>query len=162
LFWLSLLALLIVLAVMWRLLRSRIGLALAALRENAATAASVGIPLGRLRLGVYAACAAATGLVGALLFLNRLRISPDAAFDLDWTTNAMFIVVIGGIGTLEGPILGAVLFFLGRELFSQFGAAYMLGLGAVAIAMMLWAPAGLWGLLRHRLGVDLFPLRRRL
>lgn len=143
------------------LLRSRAGLALTALRDNPLTAASIGIPARRLRLAVFAACAAATGFVGALLFLTRLRIAPDAAFDLDWTTNAMFIVVIGGIGSLEGPILGALFFFLCRELFSQYGAAYLVALGAIAILMMLFAPGGLWGLARRALGTELFPVRRR-
>lgn len=161
LYWLSLAAVLAVMAGILRLLRSRTGLALTALRDNPATAAAVGIPAGRLRLAMFAGTAAATGLVGALLFLNRLRVAPDAAFDLDWTTNAMFIVVIGGLGSLEGPVLGALFFFACRELFSQQGAAYMVAMGAIAIAMMLWAPSGLWGLLRGRLGKPLFDTRRR-
>ncbi len=144
-----------------RLLRSRAGLALTALRDNPATAASIGIPARALRLAVFAGCAAATGAVGALLFLSRLRIAPGAAFDLDWTTNAMFIVVIGGIGSLEGPILGALFFFLCRELFSQFGAAYLVALGAVAILVMLYAPGGLWGLVRGAGVPGLFPVRRQ-
>ncbi|MFM2289231.1 MAG: hypothetical protein RL684_2374 [Pseudomonadota bacterium] len=160
LYWLSLLAAVVVVAGILRLLRSRTGLALTALRDNPATAASIGIPAGRLKLAVFTGAAAFTGLVGALLFLNRLRVAPDAAFDLDWTTNAMFIVVIGGIGTLEGPLLGAVFFFACRELFSQFGAAYLVAMGAIAIAMMLWAPAGLWGLLRGQRGAALFATRR--
>jgi branched-chain amino acid transport system permease protein len=161
LFWLSLATVVAVMAGILWLLRSRTGLALTALRDNPATAASIGIPAGRLKLAVFAGAAAATGLVGALLFLNRLRVAPDAAFDLDWTTNAMFIVVIGGLGSLEGPVLGALFFFACRELFSQHGAAYMVAMGAIAIAMMLWAPAGLWGLLRGRRGTTLFDTRRR-
>jgi len=161
LFWLSLLVLVGVMAGILWLLRSRTGLALTALRDNPATAASVGIPAGRLKLAVFAGAAAATGLVGALLFLNRLRVAPDAAFDLDWTTNAMFIVVIGGLGSLEGPVLGALFFFACRELFSQHGAAYLVAMGAIAITMMLWAPAGLWGLLRGSRGSSLFDTRRR-
>ena len=92
-------------------------------------------------------------MVGALIFLQKLRISPDAAFSAnDWTAFVIFIVVIGGIGTLEGPILGTLVFFALRETLSDLGTAYLIALGAVAILVMLKAPRGLWGLIRARAG----------
>jgi branched-chain amino acid transport system permease protein len=162
LYWLALAMLLLILGALLRLLRSRTGLALTALRDNPSTAAAVGIDARRIQHAVFAGCAAASGLLGALLFLMRLRVAPDAAFDIDWTTNVMFIVVIGGIGTLEGPILGALCFFTCRELFAQYGAGYLIALGLAAIIMMLWAPGGLWSLLRSHSRTEVFPVRRSL
>ena len=86
-------------------------------------------------------------MVGALIFLQKLRISPDAAFSVnDWTAFVIFIAVIGGIGTIEGPDRRTILFFLLRETLADLGSIYLMILGAVAILVMLKAPRGLWGL----------------
>jgi branched-chain amino acid transport system permease protein len=89
------------------------------------------------------------------------RISPDAAFSVvDWTAYVIFIVVIGGIGTIEGPIVGVLVFYLLRNTLSAYGAWYLLILGLIGIAVMLFAPRGLWGLVTDRTGIQLFPIRR--
>ena len=76
-------------------------------------------------------------MIGAVVFLQRLRISPDSAFSVnDWTAIVIFMVVIGGIGTFEGPILGALIYFSLRETLSQLGPYYLIILGAVAIAVI--------------------------
>ena len=106
--------------------------------------------------------AGATSMVGALIFLQKLRISPDAAFSVnDWTAFVIFITVIGGIGTIEGPIVGTVLFFLLRETLADLGSVYLMILGAIAILVMLKAPRGIWGLVADRFGISLFPVQRR-
>ena len=74
----------------------------------------------------------------------------------------IFITVIGGIGRIEGPIIGTVVFFLLRQTLADLGAIYLLILGAVAIVVMLKAPKGLWGLVADRYGWQVFPLERRL
>ena len=100
--------------------------------------------------------------VGALIFLQKLRISPDAAFSVnDWTAFVIFIVVIGGIGTIEGPIIGTLIFFALRETLADLGTIYLLVLGLVAIVVMLKAPKGVWGLIRSRFDLELFPLGYR-
>ena len=102
-------------------------------------------------------------MVGALIFLQKIRISPDTAFSVnDWTAFVIFITVIGGIGRIEGPIIGTVVFFLLRQTLADLGAIYLLILGVVAIAVMLKAPKGLWGLIADRYGWQVFPLERRL
>jgi branched-chain amino acid transport system permease protein len=73
----------------------------------------------------------------------------------------IFIVVIGGIGTLEGPILGTLLFFALRETLADFGTVYLIALGVMAIVVMLKAPKGVWGLIRDRFDLELFPLSYR-
>lgn len=141
-------------------LRSRWGLALTAIRDNELAARSNGIDVGRTKLVVYVVTAFGTAMVGALLFLQRLRVSPDSAFSVnDWTALVIFMVVIGGLGSFEGPIIGALVYFVLRETLADLGSWYLMILGAVAIVTMLWAPQGLWGIVRRRWGLQLLPLR---
>jgi branched-chain amino acid transport system permease protein len=145
------------------ILRSRYGLALAAIRDSERAAESVGVDIFKTKLKVYIAAAAGTGLVGALISLHKARISPDAAFSVaDWTANIIFIVVIGGIGTIEGPIVGVLVFYFLQTNLAHWGTWYLILLGAFAIAVMLFAPKGIWGYLSERYGLALFPVRRRL
>ncbi|MEL7345271.1 MAG: branched-chain amino acid ABC transporter permease [Pseudomonadota bacterium] len=161
-YWLALGAAVVVVAAVYFFLRSRRGLALTAIRDSETAASGLGIDIWRTKLEVYVVTSAFTAVIGGLIFLQKLRITPDAAFSVnDWTAFVIFIVVIGGIGTLEGPIIGTLLFFLLREQLSDFGTIYLLILGAVAIVMMLKAPKGVWGLIRDRFDLELFPLSYR-
>jgi branched-chain amino acid transport system permease protein len=102
-------------------------------------------------------------MIGALIFLQKLRISPDTAFSVnDWTAFVIFITVIGGIGRIEGPIVGTIIFFFLRQTLSDLGSLYLLMMGAVAIVVMLWAPKGLWGYIAERFSWQALPLQRRL
>jgi branched-chain amino acid transport system permease protein len=162
-YWLALALAAGVLLAIFILLRSRYGLALTAIRDNELAARSNGIDVTRVKLVVYIVTAFGTAAVGALVFLQKLRVSPDTAFSVnDWTAFVIFITVIGGIGRIEGPIIGTVIFFLLRQTLADLGAIYLLILGVVAIAVMLWAPKGLWGLIADRFGWQVFPLQRRL
>lgn len=144
------------------LLRSRAGLALTALRDSEIASESLGVDIWRTKLLVYVSVAGLTSMTGAFIFLQKLRISPDAAFSAnDWTAYVIFIAVIGGIGTIEGPIIGTILFFLLRETLADLGTTYLIVLGAVAIFVMLKAPKGLWGLVVEKTGITLVPVRRR-
>ena len=144
------------------LLRSRFGLGLTALRDSEDAAESQGVDVRMLKLQVYALASLGAGLAGAIYFTNILRISPNAAFDPNWAVAAVFIVVIGGIGTLEGPIVGAVIFFALRWALADYGTWYWLVMGVVAVAVVVFAPAGVWGYVRDRWNLQLLPLRRRL
>jgi branched-chain amino acid transport system permease protein len=149
-------------AAIYAILRSRAGLALTAIRDSEIASESLGVNIARTKLVLYVVTAALTTMTGALIFLQKLRISPDAAFSVnDWTAYVIFMVVIGGIGTIEGPIVGTLIFFLLRETLSDLGTIYLMLLGAVAILVMLKAPKGLWGLFSSATGITLFPLRRR-
>jgi branched-chain amino acid transport system permease protein len=162
-YWGALLLMAGTLAVIYALLRSRRGLALGAIRDQEVAAAGLGVDIYRTKLVVYVSAAAMTGMIGALIYLQKARISPDAAFSvLDWTAYVIFIVVIGGIGTMEGPVIGAVIFYLLQRYLADFGAWYLILLGTLAITVMLFAPRGLWGFVAERFGVTLFPTRRRL
>ena len=144
------------------LLRSRFGLGLTALRDSEAAAESQGVDVRSLKLQVYTLSSLGAGLVGAIYYTSVLRISPFAAFDLNWVVAATFIVVIGGIGTVEGPIVGAAIFFALRWLLADYGTWYWLVMGAVAVIVIMFAPTGVWGYVRTRWDIQLLPLRRRL
>jgi branched-chain amino acid transport system permease protein len=160
--WLALGLLLCMVLGTYALLKSRFGLALMAMRDSEMAAASQGVNVRGIKLGVYVLAALGSGLVGALYYSNALRIAPDAAFDVSWTAAIIFIVVIGGIGTLEGPLLGAILYFVLRELLADYGSWYLITLGTVAVLVMMRWPQGIWGLVQSRYGVHLFALQRRL
>jgi ABC-type branched-subunit amino acid transport system permease subunit len=99
--WLALVLVVLATALVYLLLRSRRGLALAAIRDDPAAASSLGVDPFRLKLMVYVLCAFGAGMTGALIYLQKARISPDAAFSvLDWTAYIMFIVIIGGVATV--------------------------------------------------------------
>jgi branched-chain amino acid transport system permease protein len=142
-------------------LRSRLGLGLMAVRDSEPASATLGVDVLRTKLAVYVAVAFGTGTTGALLYLNLLRISPDAAFSINWTAYTIFIVVIGGLGTLEGPIVGTLMFFLLRHALADYGAWYMILLGALAVVVMMRYPQGLWGLVADRYDLRFFPVQRR-
>jgi branched-chain amino acid transport system permease protein len=162
-YWVALALLVGTLAAVYFILRSRRGLALGAIRDHEAAAAGLGVDIYRIKLAVYVATAAMTGMIGALIYLQKARISPDAAFSvLDWTAYVIFITVIGGIGTMEGPIVGAIIFYLMQRYLADFGASYLILLGTLGILVMLFAPKGLWGLVSERYDLTFFPTRRRL
>jgi branched-chain amino acid transport system permease protein len=149
-------------ALVYLLLRSRLGLALTAIRDSEVASSSLGVRIGRIKLIVYVIVAAITSMIGALIFVTKLRITPDAAFSVnDWTVFVIFIVVIGGIGSIEGPIVGTLLYFILREFLSGLGAVYLMLLGGMAILIMLIAPKGIWGLVNQRFGLSLFPIGYR-
>jgi branched-chain amino acid transport system permease protein len=130
--------------------------------ETRDRAESVGVDNFRTKLWVYVHRRRHPALIGRS-FIWQARISPDAAFSvLDWTAYVIFIVVIGGIGTIEGPIIGVIIFYLMQTYLSTYGTWYLILLGALAIVIMLFAPKGIWGYVSDRWGLVLFPVQRRL
>ncbi|MGH8784979.1 MAG: branched-chain amino acid ABC transporter permease [Cupriavidus necator] len=161
-YWMALACVVAAIALVYLFLRSKQGLALLAIRDNEVAAESQGIAVGRVKLAVYVVAALGAGLAGALYFVSNLRISPDAAFSVNWTAFAIFMVVIGGIGRIEGPIVGAIAFWALNKFFSTYGTWYLLGLGGLAITVTLFFKQGLWGYAQQRWNWVLFPIRRRL
>ena len=160
-YWLALALAMVTIGFVYRLLRSRQGLALAAVRDNQEAARSIGVDARWLKTFVYLAAAFLTSLAGALIYVQKARISPDAAFSVvDWTAYVIFIVVIGGIGTIEGPMIGVLVFFLLQNMLADYGSWYLLVLGLIGIIVMLFAPQGLWGLFTSRSDIQFFPVRR--
>ena len=161
-YWMALACVVASIALVYLFLRSKRGLALLAIRDNEVAARSQGIAVGRMKLAVYAVAAFGAGLAGALYFLGNLRISPDAAFSVNWTAFAIFMVVIGGLGRIEGPLIGALVFWALNKFFSDYGTWYLLGLGVLAIVVTVYFKQGLWGYAQHKWGWTLFPTGRKL
>jgi len=161
-FWLALACVVASIALVYLFLRSKRGLALLAIRDNEVAAESQGVDVRGMKLAVYVVAAFGCGLAGALYFVGNLRISPDAAFSVNWSAFAIFMVVIGGIGRIEGPIVGALIFWALSKFFSDYGTWYLLGLGLLAIVVTIFFKQGLWGWLQQRHGWSLFPTQRHL
>jgi branched-chain amino acid transport system permease protein len=159
-YWLALAGALVVIIGAFLLLRGRQGIGLGAVRDNEEGAAAIGVDVQRSKRLVYVLAAAATGVAGALVAVNALRVQPDAVFSVDWTTTMLFIVLIGGLASLEGSILGAVVLFAAQQLFADQGSWYLIGLGAAVVLIALYLPRGGWvAITRDR--ISLFPLRHR-
>jgi branched-chain amino acid transport system permease protein len=161
-YWMALACVVAAIAGVYLFLRSKRGLALLAIRDNPVAAESQGVAVSRMKLAVYVVAATGAGLAGALYFVGNLRISPDAAFSVNWSAFAIFMVVIGGIGRIEGPIVGALIFWALNKFFSDYGTTYLMGLGLLAIVTTLFFKQGLWGWVQQRYGWSLFPTERRL
>jgi branched-chain amino acid transport system permease protein len=159
-FWTATALLVATIGGLYWLLRSRVGLALTAIRDDPLAAESQGVDVARTKFAVYTIAAFGTGCAGALYFSSALRISPDAAFGMDWIPLLFFTVVIGGIGTIEGPIVGTLLYFVVRQEFSDYGTWYLIALGLLAIVVMIRFPRGIWGEFAARFGWHVFPIQR--
>jgi branched-chain amino acid transport system permease protein len=158
-YWLALALAAVAFLSTWLLLRSRVGLGLTAMRDDEEGAGSVGVDLVRARVLCFLWAAPFLGLAGAIITLQKLRISPAASFSIiDYTVFVIFNVVIGGVGSLEGPVLGTVLFFVLISYLSDFGTWHLMLLGALSITVILIEPRGLWGLIRRGLPHDLIPV----
>lgn len=142
--------------------RSRLGLALRAVRDSEVSAGSLGIDVASTKRIVYVIAAIGAAVAGAVYYMQLLRIQPTAAFSVDWTVVMIFMVVIGGLGRIEGPILGAIVFFVLQETLADYGSAYLVTLGVVAILVVLLSPTGLWGWINMRRPIFLFAVQRRL
>jgi branched-chain amino acid transport system permease protein len=162
-YWLALTVAVAIIVAGYLFARSRLGLALSASRDSLAASRSIGIAVHRIRYGLWIVCGCATGLAGAIIYLQKARISPDAAFSvIDWTAYVIFVVVIGGVRNIEGPIIGVLLLWGLQYYLAQFGSLYLLILGLIAIAVMMFLPNGLWGAVSARTGIQAFPVRRNL
>ena len=142
------------------LLRSRYGLALTAIRDNPVAAASQGVNVGRLRFLIWIGAAVGTGLAGAIYFMAQLRITPPSAYDPNWANISIFIVMVGGLGSLEGVLIGAAIYFFADRWFGEYGATYLVVLGLLTLFMALFARGGVWGLMCRVVDTPWFPTRR--
>lgn len=159
-YWLALGAAVLLLGTLFVLLRSRTGASLQAIRDDEEAAASVGVRVlaGKGVIFVLAAfgCAAA----GVLWLATNITYQPDDFFNVKWTAYMLFMALVGGLGTFEGPIIGAVVFFLVDDYLgnANYGVWYLVGLGTAAILFALVIPRGIWGTVEQRIGIRLLPV----
>lgn len=160
--WLCASMLLVTVGGSYWLLRSRHGLALTAMRDNPVAAESQGVNVKRLRFLIFVAAAMGTGLAGSIYYMAQLRITPAAGFNPSWANICIFIVMVGGVGTIEGVLVGALIYFVADRFFAQYGAVYMVILGLMTLLTALYARQGIWGLISSRIHIPLFPVGRKL
>jgi branched-chain amino acid transport system permease protein len=157
-YWLALGFAAVLLAAIYVLLRTRLGASLQAIRDDEEAAASVGISVMRSKRILFVLAAAGCGAAGALYLANTLFVETQSVFGVQWSAYMIFMVLVGGIGTVEGPIIGAILFYLIQNKFADYGAWYLVGLGATAIVFALFIPRGLWGTIETRFRIRLLPV----
>ena len=160
-YWLGLGGLATMLLATFALLRSRFGAAAQAIRDDEEAASSIGIDVMRVKQVIFVLAAIGCALAGTVWLASAITFQPRTSFGVQWTVFMLFMVLVGGLGTFEGPIVGAVIFFLLQELFGDFGVWYLAGLGFVAIIFALFLPDGLVGSLRKRTGFDPLPTGTR-
>jgi branched-chain amino acid transport system permease protein len=157
-YWIGLAVTVIMLAGIYLVLRSRLGLVLTAVRDDETGARSIGARVSRAQLLVFVIAAVGCGAAGALEAISVPFVQPDAAFAVAWTAKMIFAVLIGGIGSIEGPILGTIVFLALQQWLANYGTWYFIVLGCIAMAVAIWAPRGLWGFISERLNIRLFPV----
>lgn len=148
------------LVVVCAILRSKLGLGLLAMRDDPVAAASVGISLARNRLIVYVIAALLAGLAGGVFFVNKGTIYPDSGFSVGWTVSCVFICIIGGSGTVLGPVAGSVLYVLLEEFLAHYPGWSNIMLGVITLLVIFFLPDGIVGTLRRRVGIRVFSEKR--
>jgi branched-chain amino acid transport system permease protein len=157
-YWAGLAVTVVALASIYLLLRGRLGLVLTAIRDDEVAARSSGARVGLARMLVFLVAGAGCGAAGAVLAISQLQVQPNAVFTVQWTAEMAFATIIGGLGTIEGPIIGTAVYMVLQQTLSSYNAWYLIILGLVAILVALFARRGLWGLVDEHLNVRLFPV----
>jgi branched-chain amino acid transport system permease protein len=150
------------LAMVFWLLRSPLGAAIQAIRDNDEAAESIGVRVMSAKRLVFMLAAFGAAMGGALWVSTALTFQPKAYFSPLWTAYMIFMALVGGLGTFEGAILGAVIFFAIETWFGDMGVWYLVGLGATALIFALLFPRGLWGWVEDRTSLRLLPVGYRL
>ena len=151
----------VVVAATYFILRSRLGLVLSSMRDNETAARSSGAKVTSTRRLIYVIAAAGCGAAGAVLAISQPFVQPGNAFSINWAAEMLFVSMIGGLGTIEGPIIGCVIFFVLQQWLQNLGAWYLIIFGSLAVVIALWLPKGIWGAIRERTHFELLPVGYR-
>jgi branched-chain amino acid transport system permease protein len=161
-YWMALVSMVVLLGLVFALLRGRHGASVQAIRDDEDAAESIGVRVLASKRTLFFLAAFGCALAGTLWLATLITFQPRTYFGIQWTAYMIFMVLVGGLGTFEGPIIGAVIFFLIEYLFGETGVWYLVGLGASAVVFALFLPRGLWGTVEDRLGIRLLPVGYRL
>jgi ABC-type branched-subunit amino acid transport system permease subunit/aromatic ring-opening dioxygenase catalytic subunit (LigB family) len=148
LYYAALVLLLVATATLWRMFRSRYGLALTAVRDDEEAARTVGIDIRAMKMVALVLAGAATGLASGLYYIDAVIVTPGSAFTVFWSAYFVFIVVAGGMGTLSGPIVGAAIYVILDRFVTAYVGQGLLIFGAASIVMMFVMPRGVMGILQ--------------
>lgn len=161
-YWLALGAMTVIVGLVFALLRSRTGAGIRAIRDSEEAAASVGVRVMATKRLIFVFAAIGCAIAGALTLSTLISFQPRTYFSVQWTAYMAFMTLVGGLGSFEGPIIGAVLFFTIETFFGGSGVWYLVGLGCVALFFALVLPRGIWGLIVQRWPIELMPVGYRL
>jgi branched-chain amino acid transport system permease protein len=160
-YWLTLAFAAVFVVAVFFLLRSRLGASLQAIRDDEQAASSVGVRVVAGKRILFILASAGCGAAGAMTLANIFFIEPTSIFSVNYSAFMIFMVLVGGLGTFEGPIIGAIILYFIQQQFGNDGTSYLIGLGATAIAFALFLPRGIWGLLEERVGLRFLPVGYR-
>ncbi|HXN11448.1 MAG TPA: branched-chain amino acid ABC transporter permease [Steroidobacteraceae bacterium] len=160
-YWLTLALTALFIGMLFVLLRSRLGSSLQAIRDDEEAAASVGVRVVAGKRILFLLAAAGAGAAGAMTLANTLFVEPTSIFSVNYTAFMIFMVLVGGLGTFEGPIIGAIVLYIMQNQFGNDGVWYLVVLGGVAMAFALFLPRGVWGTLEERTGLRFMPVGYR-
>jgi len=161
-YWATLATMVLFLVLIFVLLRSRLGTAIQAIRDDEEAAASLGVRVMAAKRIIFTIAAFGCAAGGALWLATALTFQPRTYFGIQWTAYMLFMALVGGLGTFEGPIIGAVIFFILEDRFGATGVWYLVGLGLAATLFSLLLPRGVWGTIEDRYGVQIMPVGYRL
>lgn len=157
-YWAALAAMALLAWLVYGMLRGHVGTAAQAIRDNEEAATSVGVQVVATKRLIFVVSAFGCAVAGALWLATVITFQPKTYFSVQWTAFMIFMVLVGGIGTYEGPILGAVIFFLVETFFGDTGVTYLIGLGLTAVLFALLLPRGIWGYVEQRFGLRVMPV----
>ncbi len=157
-YWMGLALMILLLGTLFVLLRGKIGASIQAIRDDEIAAASVGVKVQNGKRVMFVLAAGGCAAAGVLNLATTISYQPHAFFGIQWTAYMLFMALVGGLGTFEGPIIGAILFFSMETFFGATGVLYLIGLGVVALGFALFIPRGIWGEVEARFGVRLLPV----
>jgi branched-chain amino acid transport system permease protein len=133
-------------AVLALLVRSRVGLGMQAVREDEAAAEASGVGAFHHKLIALAISTALVGLTGGVFAYYHVSYYPQHAFSPVWTFDAVLIAYVGGVGTIHGPVLGALFYVIMKEVLAvQVVELHLIIFGALFIVVVLFFPGGLVG-----------------
>jgi branched-chain amino acid transport system permease protein len=160
-YWAGLAVTVLAIGAVYFLLRSRLGLVLTAVRDDERAARSSGARVGIARMLVFVVAAVGCGAAGGVLAIQQLQVVPGTSggvFSVQWTAEMAFATIIGGLGTIEGPIIGTIVYMVLQQTLQSYNAWYLIVLGLVAIVIAIFARRGLWGTVVDRFNIRLFPV----
>ncbi|MBN2402440.1 MAG: branched-chain amino acid ABC transporter permease [Spirochaetes bacterium] len=131
------------------IIKSKLGLGLASIRDNQRTAASIGVNVFRVKLYTFLISAFVTGVAGAIYYLNQGYIEPSATFNVRWTMVMLLATVIGGIRTEQGPIIGTIIVVILYFALARYAGYSFLIQGIILIVIMLLSPQGIMGIIKR-------------
>ena len=146
-YWLAILIGIGSIFIMRFILSSKLGMGLAAIRDNDNTASSSGVNIFKLKLYAFVISAIVSALAGAAFFMFDGYIAPSGAFSMRWTMTMILATVIGGVSTEEGPIIGTVIIVFLHFVLARYAGISLVIQGSLLIMIMLLAPQGIMGFL---------------